>query len=103
MIVLKVIWKLVRVLVLLPIYAILKIIEWMCNLAQLLSGWVFRLLGLLMLATAVACWVMRLDTAPEIIRMLVAGVTVFLLPMVGDFIVAGIMLVEFPIKQAIKN
>ena len=103
MIVLKVIWKLVRVSVLLPIYAILKFIEWICNLAQLLSGWVFRFLGLLMLATAVVCWAMRLDTAPEIIRMLVAGVTVFLLPIVGDFIVAGIILLQFPIKQAIKN
>ena len=103
MIVLKAIWKIVRICVLVPIYIILKIVEWLCGVAQLLSGWVFRLIGLLMLATALACWVMRLETGPEVVRMLVAGVTMFLLPMVGDLIVAAIILIEFPIKQAIKN
>jgi len=103
MILLKAIWKILRLTALLPIYAVLKLIEWTCNLAQSLSGWIFRLLGLLMMATAVASWGLHLEMGREVVRMLVAGLIVFLLPMLGEFIIEGIMLIEFPIRQAIKN
>ena len=103
MIFLKAIWKIIRLIALLPIYAVLKLIEWTCNLAQFLSGWMFRLLGLLMMATAVASWGFHLEMGHEVVRMLVAGLIVFLLPMLGEFIIVGIILIEFPIRQAIKN
>ncbi|BDZ84451.1 hypothetical protein Lac2_25850 [Claveliimonas bilis] len=64
---------------------------------------VFCLLGLIMLATAFGCWAFRLEEANELIRISVTGIVLFLLPVIGEVIVAGIMLMEILVKQAISE
>ena len=85
--------------VLAPVMIVLKLLEWGCRLAQMMSGWIFRLLGIIMLLTAFGCWGFQLEEATEISRMIVAGIVVFLLPMVGDVIIAGVMLAEMAVKR----
>lgn len=85
--------------VLASVMIVLKLLEWGCSLAQMMSGWIFRLLGIIMLLTAFGCWGFQLEEATEISRMIVAGIVVFLLPMVGDVIIAGVMLAEMAVKR----
>ena len=49
-----------------PVMIVLKLLEWGCSLAQMMSGWIFRLLGIIMLLTAFGCWGFQLEEAkPE--------------------------------------
>lgn len=89
--------------VLIPIFILLKMMKGLCNLIQLFSGWLLRLLGLITLATAVACWLFRIEGTSEVIRMGIVGVGVFALPVIGELIIAGIMLLEILVKQAISK
>lgn len=88
--------------VLIPVFILLKLVEGICNLAQLLSGWVFRLLGLVMLTTAVCCFLFQMEEIGEVIRMGIAGISVFLLPMVGELLIAGIVILEMLVKRAME-
>lgn len=88
---------------LIPIVILLKMMKGFCNLVQLFSGWIFRLLGLITLATAVACWLFRIEGTSEVIRMGIVGFGVFALPVIGELIIAGIMLLEILVKQAISK
>lgn len=89
--------------VLVPVFILLKLMEKIFNLAQLFSGWIFRLFGLIMLATAVGCWLFRIEGAHEVIHMSIVGVALFLLPVIGELIIAGIMLLEILVKQAMSG
>ena len=89
--------------VLVPVFILLKLLEKIFNLAQLFSGWIFRLFGLIMLATAVGGWLFRIEGAHEVIRMSIVGVALFLLPVIGELIIAGIMLLEILVKQAMSG
>lgn len=89
--------------VLIPVFILLKLIKVICNLVQLFSGWIFRLFGLIVLVTAIGCWIFHIEEAGEIIRMSIAGVGLFLLPVIGEVIIAGIMLLEILVKQAISE
>lgn len=89
--------------VLIPVFILLKFMEGICNLAQLFSGWIFRLLGLITLATAVGCWIFHIEEQSEVIRMSIAGIGLFLLPVIGELIIAGIMLLEILVRQAMSK
>ena len=89
--------------VLITVFILLELVKGICNFAQLLSGWIFRLLGLIVLATAVGCWLFRIEEVNEVIRMSIAGVGLFLLPVIGELIIAGIMLLEILVRQAISE
>lgn len=89
--------------VLITVFILLKLVKGICNFAQLLSGWIFRLFGLIVLATAVGCWLFRIEEVNEVIRMSIAGVGLFLLPVIGELIIAGIMLLEILVRQAISE
>ena len=82
-----------------PVLIILKLVEWICSLAQLMSGWIFRLLGIIMLLTAFGCWGFQIEEAQEITRMIIAGIVVFFLPMVGELLIAGVILAELAMKR----
>lgn len=97
--VMKMIFRGIIRIVSVPVLIVLKLVELACSLAQMMSGWIFRLLGIIMLLTAFGCWGFQLEEAPEISRMIVAGIVVFLLPMAGDVIIAGVMLAEMVVKR----
>ena len=88
---------------LVPILAVLKLMEWMTTIVQLMSGWVFRILGLIMLVTAFFSWGFQLEETAEIIHMSVMGVIVFLLPMVWEILMTGIMMLELLIKKVFRR
>ena len=88
--------------ILIPAFIVLKLIEWLCSLAQAMSGWIFRLIGLLMLVTVFFSWGFQLEDSQELIRMSIAGITVFLLPMIGELLIAGVMVLELLVKRILS-
>lgn len=88
--------------ILVPAFVILKLAEGICNLAQLLSGWIFRVFGLIILATAAGCWFLHLEETHEVLHMCMTGVGVFLLPMIGELLIAGIVILELLVKRAMS-
>ena len=95
----KIVGRTILRIVAVPVLIILKLVEWICSLAQLMSGWIFRLLGIIMLLTAFGCWGFQIEEAQEITRMIIAGIVVFFLPMVGEVLIAGVMLAELAMKR----
>lgn len=88
--------------VLIPAFVVLKLIEWLCSFTQAMSGWLFRLIGLLMLVTVFFSWGFHLEESKELIRMCIAGIMVFLMPMIGELLIAGIMLLELLVKRILS-
>lgn len=95
--------KFCLMLVLIPAYIALKLAEGVCSLVQLVSGWIFRALGLIILATAMGCWLLHLEEMQEVIRIGVAGLVVFLLPIAGELAIAGLMLLDVLVKRAMAD
>ena len=100
--VIKIIFKVVMVVLLVPVFVALKMLEWAFTLTRLLSGWLFRILGFLFLLTSVGCLAFQLYAFSEIKSMLIAGVICLVLPTLANVIIAGLMLVEGVIKIKIK-
>lgn len=86
-----------------PIYIVLKVVEWLISLTQLLSGWIFRLLGIIILLIAFASWGFGLETKAEIIRIATTGVVIFAIPLLWELITAIDIVLEFLVERAIKQ
>lgn len=84
------------------LYVCLKLLEGMCRFAQLLSGWLFRIWGFVLLLTAFGCLVFQLDDLHSIATMVIAGVVSMFLPVFGEVIITGVMFLEGIVRIKIK-
>ena len=71
-----------------PIMLILTLAKWVGVFLIGFSSVVFNLLAGLFLLVAVLSYLMRLSTGPEVLRMILAGFVIFMMPVIGKWFVA---------------
>ncbi len=90
------------VILLIPIYIMLKLMKWIGILVQMVSGWVFRTLGIIFFLTTVRCFLFQLEDSSMLLRMLISSIVVFMLPLIGDLVVAAVALLEGIVMLTIR-
>lgn len=99
MIVLKLILKIA----LLPAVAAVTVLQWLGAFIIGFSSIVFHILSGLFLLTAVLPYLMGLSTGAEAMKMIAAGFIVFMIPVIGEGIVAAIATLNAGIRHFIRS
>lgn len=85
-------------LMLLPLKVILKIAEYAVHAITAISGIVFHLLGMIVLLTAVMCFLFRTEDADALKSMFLTGIIVYCLPLIGAAMTGVIIALEEVMK-----
>jgi hypothetical protein len=99
MIVLKLILKIA----LLPAVAAVTVLQWLGAFIIGFSSIVFHILSGLFLLTAVLPYLMGLSTGAEAMKMIAAGFIVFMIPVIGEGIVAAIATLNAGMRHFIRS
>lgn len=89
MAVLKICLKSLVKLVLLPILAAIIILKWVGTFFVFCSAWIFRILAMILFLTAVLSGLMGLEGWPAVWKMLIGAFVIFLIPCVGEVLMAA--------------
>ena len=85
-------------LMLLPLKVILKVFEYVAHAITAISGIVFHLLGMIVLLTAVMCFLFRTEDAYTLKSMFLTGTIVYCLPLIGEMMTGVIIALEEAMK-----
>ncbi|MCD7883034.1 MAG: hypothetical protein LUI87_04910 [Lachnospiraceae bacterium] len=88
MAVLKICLKSLGKLMLLPILVVTIMLKWVGTFVVFCSAWIFRILAMILFLTAVLSGMMGLEEWPAVWKMLAGTFVVFMIPCVGEALVA---------------
>ena len=86
-----------------PIMLIVTLIQWFGAFIIGFSSAVFNILAGLFLLAAVLSYLMGLSAGAEAVKMIVAGFIVFMIPVVGEWIVTAITALNMGMRDFIKS
>ena len=86
-----------------PIMLIVTLIQWFGAFIIGFSSAVFNVLAGLFLLVAVLSYLMGLSAGAEAVKMIVAGFIVFMIPVVGEWIVTAITALNMGMRDFIKS
>ncbi len=82
--------KLIGKIILIPIMLALTLIQWIGIFLNSISGVVLGILAFIFALTGIASLAFGLASGPEALKMIAAGFVIFMVPVVGDWIVSAI-------------
>ena len=86
-----------------PIILIMTVIQWFGAFIIGFSSIVFNVLAGLFLLVAVLSYLMGLSAGAEAVKMIIAGFIVFMIPVVGEWIVTAITALNMGMRDFIKS
>lgn len=86
-----------------PIMLIVTVIQWFGAFIIGFSSAVFNILAGLFLLAAVLSYLMGLSAGAEAVKMIVAGFIVFMIPVVGEWIVTAITALNMGMRDFFKS
>ena len=86
-----------------PIMLIVTVIQWFGAFIIGFSAAVFNVLAGLFLLVAILSYLMGLSAGTEAVKMIVAGFIVFMIPIVGEWIVTAITALNMGMRDFIKS
>ena len=86
MIILKIIAKIL----LIPVVIVLTLIQWAGIFLNSISGVLLGILAFIFALTGIASLAFGLASGPEAFKMIAAGFVIFMVPVIGDWIVSAI-------------
>ena len=98
----RIIWFLLKMVVF-PIMLIVTVIQWFGAFIIGFSSAVFNVLAGLFLLVAVLSYLMGLSTGVEAVKMIAAGFIVFMIPVVGEWIVTAITALNMGMRNFIRS
>ena len=90
-------------LAILPVMLLLKLLEWAGIFLISVSSVVFNLLAGLFFLVGVASYILGLTSGSEALKMLIVGFVVFMVPIIGDWIVTAISTVNTRLRGLIHS
>ncbi|MCD8013516.1 MAG: hypothetical protein LUG99_10125 [Lachnospiraceae bacterium] len=76
-------------LILLPVMCLVLMMKWIGNFCVFCSAWIFRILAMIFFLTAILSGLMGLEGWPAVWQMLIGAFIIFLIPCVGEALVAA--------------
>ena len=86
-----------------PIMLIVTVVQWFGAFIIGFSSAVFNVLAGLFLLVAVLSYLMGLSAGAEAVKMIAAGFIVFMIPVVGEWIVTAITALNMGMRDFIKS
>jgi len=95
--------KIMAKIALLPVAAVLTVIQWIGIFLNSISGVIMGIMSFLFFLTGTASLVFGLASGPEFLRMMVAAFVIFLIPQVGSWLIERIILLRCLIGDFIRS
>lgn len=87
----------------LPLMLLLKLLEWAGIFLISVSSVVFNLLAGLFFLVGVASYILGLTSGLETLKMLIVGFVVFMVPIIGDWIVTSVSTANIRLSDFIHS
>ena len=91
--------KLMLVMMTLPLILAVWLAKWFVVFLHHCSAWVFYLLGIVLLATAVLSYLLQQSQGMEALQMLIGGFVIFMIPQVVGVVVVLLELAAVMLRQ----
>lgn len=88
---------------LLPVAAVLTVIQWIGIFLNSISGVIMGIMSFLFFLTGMASLVFGLVSGPEFLEMITAAFVIFLIPQVGSWLIERIILLRCLISDFIRS
>lgn len=95
--------KLIAKIVMLPAVVIVTLAQWLMAFLVGFSSVVFNLLAGLFLLVAVLSYLMGLSGGAETLKLILAGFVIFMIPVVGDAVVAAVTALNVGMRDFIRS
>lgn len=95
--------KLIAKIVMLPAVVTVTLVQWIMMFLVGFSSVVFNLLAGLFLLVAVLSYLMGLSGGTEVLRMILVGFVVFMIPVAGDAIVTAVTALNVGMRDFIRS
>ena len=95
--------KLIVKAVMLPAVVAVTLIQWFMAFLIGFSSAVFYLLAGLFLLVAVLSYLMGLSTGAEVVKMIIAGFVIFMIPVAGDAVVTAVTALNMGMRDFIRS
>ena len=99
MIVLKIIVKIL----LFPVVAALTLIQWAGIFLNSISEVILGILAFIFALTGIASLAFGLASGPEALKMIAAGFVIFMIPIIGDWIVTAVTAANVGLRDFIRS
>ena len=87
----------------LPLMLLLKLLEWAGIFLISVSSVVFNLLAGLFFLVGVASYILGLTAGAETLKMLIMGFVIFMIPVVGEWIVRAVTAANMSLRDIIRS
>ena len=95
--------KLIGKIMMLPVILAVTLVQWFITFLVGFSSAVFYLLAGLFLVVAVLSYLMGLSDGPEVLRMILAGFVIFLVPVAGEVVVTAVASLNAGMREFIRS
>lgn len=95
--------KLIGKIMLIPIMLALTLIQWIGIFLNSISGVILGILAFIFALTGIASLAFGLASGPEALKMIAAGFVIFMIPVIGEWIVTKIVAVNAKLRSFIKS
>jgi len=95
--------KIMAKIALLPVAAVLTVIQWIGIFLNSISGVIMGIMSFLFFLTGTASLAFGLASGPEFLRMMAAAFVIFLIPQVGSWLIERIILLRCLIGDFIRS
>lgn len=89
-------------LLILPLVAILTVLEWMGIFITQFMGMLFQVLAGAIFLLGLACWVTGLESGSGVMNIMAISFAFYVLPMIAEQLVKGIVLVNHALKGRLQ-
>ena len=95
--------KLIGKILLFPVILAVTVIQWLFTLLVGLSSFVFNLLAGLFFLAAIASYILGLTPGLEALKMIAVGFAIFMIPVIGQWITAAIVMIREGLCDFIRS
>ena len=99
----KYVLKLIGKIMMLPVILAVTLIQWFITFLVGVSSAVFYLLAGLFLVVAVLSYLMGLSDGSEVLRMILAGFVIFMVPVAGEEVVSAVASLNAGMREFIRS
>ena len=95
--------RLILKMLVLPLIAVVTLIQWAGIFLTQFSSVIFNLLAGLMFLLSVVGWLMGICTGAETMRMLAVGFAVFIIPHIAEWLIVRIAVINCNLRDFLKS
>ncbi len=95
--------KLIGKIILIPVMLVLTLIQWIGIFLNSISGAILGILAFIFALTGIASLAFGLASGPEALKMIVVGFVIFMIPVIGEWVVSMISVANTSLRDFIRS